>query len=204
MIKKWKKLSRADQIRTQVLIVSGMVALYAPLYMSSSGKLFETTKMLRRRQDRIEKRTDMKHIDNDLPSIRSVNSRIERVDEEIRKLTTAFEELDSGFMPIDSSEAQQKLKLDISTLADKSGIRLSSLSTRTSGGENLVLDPDTRRPVLDLRASARYGQLLAFLNGLKDLPFYVSVINLNLEIPKPKKGEKTSGDLLSVQLEMTI
>lgn len=215
MLEKWRKMSPGDRLRVQILILFGLVAVYAPFYVGSSGRLFEAEKMLSRRKDRIEKRASLGKIAGGGPNLRTMENRIGQVEEQLKEVSAAFGKLDARFAPVDSDEVQQKLMLDLSTLAERTGVDLVSISRRGISPEgkattaNAPVDRALGRPLIDVTAKARFGALFNFLNELETLPFHVCVVNLKLYTKDPKnergsaQGDTSAGEL-HVQLLMTL
>lgn len=193
MIDAWRKMATADRRRVQVLIGCALIAVYAPVYLLSSKDLFQSKKDLNRLKDRFEKRTSLVDMEGGGISTKIIERRIEKVEERLKVVSNTIKELDVGFAPVDSSEVQQELKLEISTLADRSGIELLSVSRRGSHSEEqfstkVFLDKVSGRPLLDVKAKADFGQLLRFLTDLRELSYHVSVMNIKISTLKSIGG----------------
>lgn len=194
MIGRWREMSPEQRFQAQIVFAFLLVGMYGLVfYPISHGRFEESKKMLHRRQDRIEKRAgfDEKKIGSFNP--RAISAKIEKVDEQLKELSVAFDELDTGFAPLESSDVRQQLMLEISTLAERTGVELVSVSRKeiSRGKEKAVVpvDPVLGRPLLVVTANARFGQLLDFLHGLKNLSFHVSVMNLKI-CSQHLKGER--------------
>ena len=166
--------------------------------------------MISRRQDRIAKRTKVETKDLSA-NPQAVRRKIEEVDQQLVKINESFNELDSGFAPIESSDARQHLLLEITTLARRTGMNLLAISRKGLSTEDGMvaapLDPTLGRPLLILTANSQYQQLIAFIKGLKDLSFYVSVMNMKLYSRQleNKKGRYPVADgTIYVALEMSM
>lgn len=214
MIAKWKKMSPGDRLRTQVLIACGLVAIYAPFCLKSSDRYFESVKMLHRRQDRIEKRARLDPVAASGPNVRTMESRIAQAEEHLRETDRTFGRLDARFAPLDSIDAQQRLMLEISTLAERTGVRLQSISRKNSATDakasspSMPVDPALGRPVLEIVARARFAALFDFLNGLDGLSYHAAAMNLKLYARDPRaergrEAETAAGDL-HVQLQLSL
>jgi len=165
-----------------LFLIAGLYGLL--IYPSTHTRYFEAKKLLHRKQDRIIKRTTMGEIKNSGGNPKVIQKKIDQIDKEIAETVGSFNELDTGFAPIDSTEVQQQLLLEISKLAERTGIELISVAKKgyTRKGELSIapIDPELGRPLLTLIANSSYFPLLDFLHGLKDLTFYVSVMNLKI------------------------
>jgi len=186
MISKWRKLPRQERLKYQGLLGFSLLALYSLLvYPQTHNRFFEAKKMLSRKTDRIEKRTatdDLSRIGKANP--KAIEKRISEIDAEIAAVRAADNELDSGFAPVDSSEMRQQLMLEISKLAERSGIELISAARKSysvAGEEPVpVIDPEIGRPMLVLTANAYFDRLITFLRELEELSFHVAVVNLKV------------------------
>jgi len=210
MLEKWRKMSPGDRLKVQVIIVFLIIGLYGMLlYPHSFKKYFEAKKMVSRRANRIEVRTDT---DVKAPTVdpKIINRKAEETDEKLREIKESFNELDTGFAPLDSSDMRQQLLLEISNLARRTGVTLTSVVRKglegkggaellgrgqqqhEGGSAQVALDPTLGRPLLVVRAVGQYQPLIAFLRGLKELSFYVSPMQVRL-YASHLKGSGTGG-----------
>lgn len=212
MIARWRTMPRGDRLRVQALIAFGLVAVYAPFCLQSSNRLFEAEKMLHRRRDRIEKRAQVGDLGGG-PNLRTVQNRLAQVEAELAEEARRHGELDARFVPVDSVEAQQQLLLEISTLAERTGFRLVSITRKGTVPEGraagaLPVDRTLGRPLLEIEARARFLALYEFLGGLAGLSHHAAATNLKLSVRDPKaergrEAEASSGQLY-VQLQLSL
>lgn len=216
MLDRWKSLTPGERLKAQALLAFGLLGMYMlTLYPISSGKYFESEKMLHRRKDRIAKRTKVRSLDHSGQNPQVIARKIEEVEAEIAEVSSAFNELDTGFAPVDSSDVRQQLMLEISTLAERTGVELLSVERKGAapreGGAVAVpaVDPVLGRPLLELTATSQYGELLDFLQGLKDLSFYTSVMHFTIYSRELKTAPGNSAvpvrpGSLFISLELSI
>ena len=194
MIDRWRKMSPGEKLRLQLVIAFLMLGMYSLIFYQARKKLDYAEKMLHRRQDRIEKRANIDKIGNNLLNPKTIEKKIKEAEQELKDLTSDFDELDTGFAPLDSSDVKRQLMLEISTLADRTSINLLSVSQKgvslKGGSDSAYLDPEIKRPLLDVRAHARFWNLIDFFNGLKELSFHVSVMNLKLYSDPPRRNSR--------------
>ncbi|MDP0494990.1 MAG: hypothetical protein Q7Q73_02160 [Verrucomicrobiota bacterium JB024] len=209
MIDKWRKMSAGDRRKFQILIIFGLVGLYAPFYMKSSGQLFEAEKMLHRREDRIEKRASLDGLGADGPNVRTIEGRIEEVDKRLEQVSADLAELNAKLVPVDSNEAQQELMLAVSTRAERTGVRLLTISRINA----VSIDPKglkrsagkaVERPEMEVTAEARFGELYNFLNALETLSYRVSVTSLKLYSKDSKTGNANPTGELYIQMKISL
>lgn len=211
MVQRWKALSSADRLKVQLAIGFIILGMYgALLYPLTHGNLFESSKAIHRILDRTEKRTKI-----DSKSLKAnpqgVKRKLEEIDRKLAEVSQSFNELDTGFAPVESAEVRQQLLLEITTLADRTGVGLLAVARKGLSTEDGMvaapLDPTVGRPLLVLTANSQFRQLLEFLRGLKDLSFYVSVMNLKLysrQLEEQKGRYPVADGTIYVALEMSM
>lgn len=185
-LEKWRKMPWAERLKYQGLIGFSLLAIYSlAFYPQTHTRFFEAKKMLSRKADRIEKRAssdDLEKISKANP--KAIEKKIEEVEARILEVRSSSNELDIGFAPVDSSDMRQQLQLEISKLAERTGVELVSVARKgfSLKGEEPVaaIDPELGRPLLTLTANAYFDRLLDFLGGLKELSFHVAVTNLKV------------------------
>lgn len=214
MLNRWKKLSAGERLRTQLVIACLLLGMYGGVfYPISNGKLTNAENMLHRRQDRIEKRTGVGDLGSGGPVPQTIVKKIEEAEKQLQDVRAAFDELDTGFAPVDSSEVRQQLLLEISTLAERTGVELLSVAGKGFSPEKElsvpVVDAALGRPLLAVTAHTDFTRLLDFLHGLKDLSFYVSVMKLKVSsrhLQEERRGSSAyvPPGALFIALEMSI
>ena len=186
MISKWRKMPRAERLKYQGVIGFTLLAVYSLVfYPQTHTRFFEAKKMLSRKENRVETRAgadDLTKISAANPKV--IEKKIEEVEARIQEVRSTSNELDTGFAPVDSSDMRQQLTLEISKLAERTGVEIVSASRKgfSLKGEEPVatIDPLLGRPLLVVTANASFDRLLNFLGGLKELSFHVSVMNLKV------------------------
>ena len=130
MIGKWKSMSKKDRLLYKLFFIFLVFVVYSlAVYPRTKNRYDKADQFLSRKQDRIEKRAALPDIP-DMPSIKSLQKKIKKIDEQMKDYTIASEDLETGFAPLDSDQMRQQLLLEISNLAERSGIVLSSISRK--------------------------------------------------------------------------
>lgn len=192
MIKKWQKLPPAERLKYQISMICFIIAGYTMIYLFfTHTPYFESKKMLHRKLNRIEVHGKVGEIDDSGMNPKVVEKKIARIDEEIAGMFGSENELDTGFAPVDSTDVHQQLMLEISTLAERTGVSLVSVERKGFRADEEMtfapLDKELGRPLLVITANTEFMPLLDFLKGLKDISFYVSVMNLKVYSRHMKK-----------------
>lgn len=210
---RWQKLSPSERLRAQAIVASLLLGIYAPFFFVSKGKLAESEKKIHRRADRIKKRAATPDSLAGGPAPQAIVKQIQEVDAKLTGIRASFDELDTGFAPVESIEMRQQLMLEISTLAERTGVEILSVARKGFSPEKElglpVVDPLLGRPLLEVTANADFRRLLEFLHGLRDLSFYVAVMNLKVhsrhlqQERRPASGYLSPG-AISVSFELSI
>lgn len=213
MLERWRNLAPGERFRLQMFVIFLLVGFYMLLvYPISRNKMLESEKMLHRRKDRIEKRATTGDLTKIGPSPQIIGKKIEEVDKALAEVAASFDELDTGFANVDSGDVRQELLLEISKLAERSGVELVSVGSKGASAKGdmpaVVIDPQLGRPMLKITANAPFASLMRFLQGLRELSFYASVMNLKVYARPTKeagapKPPPAAGPLF-VSLELSI
>ncbi len=182
MIGKWKSMSKKDRLLYKLFFIFLVFVVYSlAVYPRTKNRYDKADQFLSRKQDRIEKRAALPDIP-DMPSIKSLQKKIKKIDEQMKDYTIASEDLETGFAPLDSDQMRQQLLLEISNLAERSGIVLSSISRKQifSNIDDPGVDPEFGRPILLLKGRGGFWDFINFLRGLEDLSFFSAVVNFKV------------------------
>lgn len=207
---KWDKLSAEERFRFQMVTAFLLVVAYGLVfYPLSHGKLVASKQMLSRRMDRIKKRVGADEPGSGAANPQLVASQIAKVEARLKELGAGQV---TGFAPADSAGDRQRLLLELSRLAERCGVQVLSVARKGANGAKgaggALLDPVLGRPLLVFTGSARFGQLLQFLDGMKRLPFNVSVMNLKIasgQSQGSRRGEARAPEgALSIALEVSM
>ncbi|PIE68526.1 MAG: hypothetical protein CSA21_07035 [Deltaproteobacteria bacterium] len=184
-VEKWKKMERGERIKIYILCYALILACYSMVYVATTHKpYFEAKKLLHRKLNRIETRSKGINLDTGI-NANTAARKIKETEKKIAEISGGVNSLDGSFAPLDSPDVQQQLLLKLSTLAERTGVELLSVSRKgfqAENGEEIIapLDRELGRPLLIVTANTEFMPLLDFLEGLKKFPFYVSVMNLKV------------------------
>lgn len=229
MVNKWRKLSPGDRLRWQIVIGLLVLAGFGMAHALVRKQGMETKDKLSRINNRISTQASIDPgVLNANPS--SVKRQLEEVEKKLSSIKAEFNELDTGFVPADSSDLRQQLLVEISTLARRTGVELQTVARKGLEGKSgpdllnsnrhaqaadmdsgpAAVDTALGRPLLLVTAVGQYDRLLAFLHGLKELSFYVSPMQIRLRSNQLKEGGKgtvhegSDDGTLNISLELSM
>ncbi len=191
---KYKSLSAKDQRLMIVLIICIIVSGYGFIAAMLWQEMFEAEKLANRKANRIE--TRIGKIEEPKFDSSISDKRLKEVSDELFTSQEIIKQLTQSFIKLDDGELLQKLKLNISELADDSGVVIETFEVlnikHKQGAEEIGEFEDLRekyykRPHLAIQASSDYFSLLAFLQGLKNLDKLAIVKQLQIERQAPGK-----------------
>ncbi len=204
----WKKFPATNRLQLQLIIVFGLIGgfgfLLAPVWQEYNMEKANISRLRNRTSTRAALK-DMAKLSTATP--KSIKKQIHDAEREIAELRGDANELDTGFLPVDSAETRQQLMLELSKLAERSEVHLLRVSRKgfylkKDGTPVVPLDKELQRPILLVAADGDFDQLLAFLDGLSELSFYVSAVRVSLAAVVPKGG--TRDGTISINLELCI
>lgn len=213
MVEKWRKMTTGERLKVQIVIGFLVLGLYGRvLYPLTRNQFVESKSKISRIQDRIKKRADTEALTTSA-NPQTIKRQLEETEKKLQQIREGFNELDTGFAAVDSSDMRQQLLVEISTLAQRTGVELTSVARKGLEGKSgsellgsgrrgqqtegdtapLAMDPELGRPLLLVSAVGQYQPLVTFLRGLKELSFYVSPMRLRLYARHLKDAGKSAG-----------
>ncbi len=204
----WKKFPATNRLQLQLIIVFGLIGgfafLLAPVWQEYNMEKAKISRLRNRTSTRASMK-EMAKLSTATP--KSIKKQIRAAEQKLAELRGSTDELDTGFLPVDSAETRQQLMLELSKLAERSEVHLLRVSRKgfyikKDGTSVVPLDTELQRPILQVAAQGDFDQLLAFLDGLSDLSFYVSAVNISLSALVPKGGARDG--TISINLELCI
>ena len=197
MTGRWSSLPTGERRKIQMLIAFLVIAVYGLVIYPPTHRSFqEANNMLNRRRNRIETRANVDNLEDIWINPKVLETRIREAEERLEAMAETSDDLDSGFVAPDDSAAYQQLLLELTTLAERTGVEILSIvrktnppparepARRNTRGKVPVATanepPPPIRPLLVVRTGAPFIDTLDFLRGMKDLSFYVCVMNLKI------------------------
>ena len=150
-------------------------------------------------------------------------TQLEKARAELSAAQNALDELEQRFVDLDYPVQVDRLRLEISALADASGVVIRENRTcpaaqvhRTETSDQGVVRPRAkdevvallaggepyRRPLREITVQSSYEGLLRFLKGLSDLPSFVGVIRFAVEIDG--ESDSAAGPVLKTTLVLVF
>ena len=195
-----KRLTPGDKNRILILFCATLVALYFGLrYPQLSAELSHEANMVNRKLNRLEVRKQ----DVPTPKVSAgvLEKRLADLTDEKDRLEGRLVGLRRGFATLESTEELQLLWLEVSSLARDSRLDVQQMQGYGSSGRNgstvtsvdfLAQEANNRyqRPLVKLRASGSFSQLMSFLRGLQRLSYNVSVVRVGINARPPASGRE--------------
>lgn len=137
---------------------------------------------------------------------------INQMEQELAGIAQQFEtwqarigSLEHRFVPVDSSESLQALKVEISSLARRQGVLIvKDVSYQAAPQDKSLawfLDKGLyQRPLRQITVESPYPYLLKFIQGLQNLPYQVTIVRLEIML----KGDASNGSALTSTLILSL
>jgi len=190
-----------------------LVALYGLLlYPRSEAEATAAEALVKRRIDRIERRTGIDQ--QATPSPASLQRDLGDLETRREALAARRAELELSFVPAHRGEAVQAQRLALADLAERAGLQILRQGTGTEHARapdrvpsQPPLDARTARPYLEVEARGEYPSLRAFLFGLDALEFVSAPTALSISAAQPA-GEvdhaAAAAPVLRVKLRLSL
>ena len=203
--KQWNKLGKKRQNEILILSVFATIGIYLLVWnWGNYQKLLHEVKMANRSENRL------KNVLSDMPEAPvlqgSITKDIKSVREKISALDSDFKQVYSMFMPIDSVQNYQGLRLEISDLANANNIFLTDIKELRAEGTNILIDleNDWKRPLIQYSMNPSYDELIGFLKGLDKLSYQVSPVSISINALISDPNEVVQQQKLSVTLVLAL
>lgn len=203
--KQWNKLGKKRQNEILILSVFATIGIYLLVWhWGNYQKLLHEVKMANRSENRL------KNVLSDMPEAPvlqgNITKDIKSVREKISALDSDFKQVYSMFMPIDSVQNYQGLRLEISDLANANNIFLTDIKELRAEGTNILIDleNDWKRPLIQYSMNPSYDELIGFLKGLDKLSYQVSPVSISINALLSDPNEVVQQQKLSVTLVLAL
>lgn len=193
----WKGLARKEQNLVLILVSTLCLGVYGFYYAGLYKEIAHAENMTNRAKNRIKVKYSKVQEPKENPVL--LKNRLDELMRALQEKNERLAEIEASLIPLDSMTHIQQMRLAISRLAERSGMIIRRMegvqSRRTSNtdsapGENFMqaqTDNRYRRPLIRVSATVAYRGLLAFLDGLSELEYNVSPVNLNVVALLPEK-----------------
>ena len=197
LMQRWTALPQKDQLRWLAVSVLTVLGLYSLLiYPSLNKDVTHAENMVNRKLDRLEKRAKLP--EETKLSSNSLSAELKKLNTKEKQLSSDMASLNERFSSPDDDSAHQSLLLEISTLAQNTGLSiLQQGSTATNKNVNTpvkLVDRTTGRPLLQVKAQGSYWQLVDFIQGLQQLNHVSTVLGLDLMAAVAQEQAKEVND----------
>lgn len=203
--KHWSKLGKKRQNEILILVVFATIALYLlAWHWGNYQNLLHEDKMAHRAENRLQ------NVIRDMPEAPvlqgNITRDIESVKQKLLLLKTDFDQVNSMFMPVDSVQKYQGLRLEISDLANQNNIYLTDIKELRLEGTNVLIDLENnwKRPLIQYSMAPSYDELMGFLKGLDKLSYQVSPVSIDVHAVVSDPSEVVQQQKLSVKLVLAL
>ncbi len=194
MWQKFKDLPRGEQNKILIIFCLLILAAYFGVrypILNKDTKYQES--MVYRRIDRISKR--IVQVDEPQVSTIRLNRQVKALDESIAQKKDRLNVLSRRFSSLDDIKQIQELKLELSQLADRTGLYVVNIGGEFQKGNSqlrrlsnqdskkLIKEQSNNRyerPLTTMRASTNYVGLMNFLDGLSTLSYNLTVVRMEV------------------------
>lgn len=214
MLQRWNKMRQKD--RWSWLFIVSMLVLggYGLLVYTPTNKALEqSNSKISRIEDRISKRTVVRQVTTGSAVV--IERKLLKSDKSRDQLADKLEILRARFTDEADAEAAQAMLLDISILAESSGLSIRKKGTgrveidRTRPPVPLI-DIESGRAMMIIHGIGSYWAVLEFLDGLQHLSFVSAPLDIKLEAMQPearnlsRKAFRLPPGVLDITLTLTL
>ncbi|GAA6168673.1 hypothetical protein [Sessilibacter corallicola] len=210
----WLKLSKTQQNQLLILITAVMLAGYGLWYSDVYKDIADTENRINRRLDRIENRAETvvqpKSTVGLEKQIEEISGKFEQDKQSLRRLLQRF-------TPIENSQEQQKLRRELSDLANSLGMRVIKLEGSLKRSDDINNAPEVDqesdvdrvygRPLLIFEAWGSYFAVQTLLDELNTLSYTVAPIRFQVIADEPNMNARQALEvqqLLRVEMVLAI
>jgi hypothetical protein len=191
----WKSLARKQQNQMLILIMAAVLGVYGLYYIGLNKEIAHAEAMVDRAKNRIKRKYRKIQTPKENPVL--LKKKLDELSVSLSQQQDKLRRVEVLLMPLDAMEHVQKIRLSISRLADHSGMTIrkmeGKITRRTSNIRSVprkdFLKSQTnnryRRPLLEVVATVDFRGLLVFLDGLEQLEFNVSPVNIQVNALVP-------------------
>ncbi len=210
----WLKLSKTQQNQLLILITAVMLAGYGLWYSDVYKDIADTENRINRRLDRIENRAETVVQPK---STVGLEKQIEEISGKFEQDKLSLRRLLQRFTPIENSQEQQKLRRELSDLANSLGMRVIKLEGSLKRSDDINNAPEVDqesdvdrvygRPLLIFEAWGSYFAVQTLLDELNTLSYTVAPIRFQVIADEPNMNARQALEvqqLLRVEMVLAI
>lgn len=211
----WSKLESKQQIQIMVIVIALVLTGYGVYYAKLDKEISHAQSMVNRAKNRIKSKFGGGAVDTK-ENPQRLKKRLDSLTASLTEKKQRLSDLEKTLAPVDSMLVMQSMRLEITRLAESSGMYVKSMQGARSTGfsrgqaiapdEKFVADQsrnEYERPLLNLQVLSDYAGLLAFLDGLSGLKYNVSPVKLTLSARIPEKIKKPE-EFLQVDQKLDV
>lgn len=219
MLEKWNSLPKKEQNLVLILFSAVIIGGYLGfVYLSLGKEVFETQKLVNRKKNRLEVKT--KNIGKIDDKAMVYEEKIKKIEPQLKKLQDKYNNLRKRFVPLDSPEKIESLRLEISEYARFANVAIINMGTVGGRKADLpetnaditrknILNNTFKRMLIEINSYTTFKGLLGFLDGMDELSYYASIVQINIKavVPEMEPGQyekASSKKLIAVDMVIAI
>ncbi|MBL4613219.1 MAG: hypothetical protein JKY91_05690 [Emcibacter sp.] len=218
MWKKFQDMSRGEQ--NKILFILGLIVLagyFGLRYPVINKDMKHQESMANRRADRLAKRV-VKIDDPKISTVR-LGRQLVALDKSIQDKGTRLDVISRRFASLEDVKQIQELKLELSQLAERSGVYITSIggnkfvtrendrSVGNKDSQQLLKDQSRNRyerPLTTMKSRTTYVGLMNFLEGLGTLSYNLTVVRLEISVDFDEKKQELQSGTQPLEVSMLL
>ncbi|MGL1958379.1 MAG: hypothetical protein OCD00_13790 [Colwellia sp.] len=191
---KFKRLPAKDRKQIVILVICVVVTIYSLFAAMLWEEMFNAEKMANRKANRIE--TRIGKIEEPKFASEISDKNLKKLKSQLEQSNELLSQVTQRFVPLDDSDRLQKLKSNVSKLAEDLGLNIKQFEVLgikyKITEEELTEFTDTRRkyyqrPLFSIEAESRFFPLLNFIEALKKLD-NIAIVR-QIDISRDEQGK---------------
>jgi len=210
----WKSLARKQQNQMLILMMATMLGLYGLYYLGLNKEIKHAKNMINRTKNRIKLKYSKIQEPKGNPVL--LKKKLDKLSLALVQQQEKLTAIEASLIPLDSMAHIQQMRLAISRLAERSGMIIRKMegknsrrssNTQSAPGKDFLqsqINNRYRRPLVKVTSTVDFRGLLAFLDGLKQLEYNVSPVNIKVNALVPDQLDPEQALEQQQFLQLTI
>ena len=214
----WQSLARKQQNQLLILLMAVALGLYGLYFIGLNKEIKKAESMISRTKHRMELR--FKNIEAPRQNPQVLKKNLDQLTTTLLAQEEKLVALEATLIPLDSMAHVQKMRLEVSRLAERSGMVIRKMEGKNSRRSKNKMDTLSEeymrsqtnnryhRPLVKVTAVVDFRGLLTFLDGLRQFDYNVSPVNLKVRAMVPEQLDASTAldyrQLLRIELLLAL